>query len=199
LSFTELLADYRSERRGANDALKRAYAQMDDDEAIHRAAHLQVLRTAGEGWKRHPHFHRPWFYKRDYAAALNKAEEVLILNRTSLLACRDAHNFDRLHQKVQELLLPINWLKVLACYDITELLAMHWGIEPSVVYLHAGTRTGAEALFGAAQCSGDRLDARLNCRFGDLRPAEIEDFLCIYSAELKSLRSSRRLPQWSYE
>jgi hypothetical protein len=59
-----------------------------------------------------------------------------------------------------------------------------------MVYLHAGTRTGARALGLAARAA--TLDvSELPAEFHSLEPHEVEDVLCIFKDKFTS---SRRMP-----
>jgi len=74
----------------------------------------------------------------------------------------------------------------LSTYDTALRLGAQLGIEPESVYLHAGTRKGANAL---------RIDTKrkffnpseLPVEFRQLSPREIEDCLCIYKKDLEQL------------
>jgi hypothetical protein len=64
-------------------------------------------------------------------------------------------------------------------------------LTPALVYLHAGTRVGAEKL--GLDVSGETLDPKeLPRAFAVLRADEVEDVLCIYkkSFEAKDLEGS---------
>jgi len=80
----------------------------------------------------------------------------------------------------------------LTVYDIAHRIGVHFGKEPRLVYLHAGTRIGARAL----KIGGDSFDPGILPRaFSRLAPFEIEDCLCIYKDELcigTRSRSARR-------
>jgi hypothetical protein len=125
--------------------------------------------------KRHPH------QRRIPRAVLDEAESRLQAARAKIGRAAD---FDALHQVVKATVGTIRGIGDLTVYDITHRLGAYFGKEPAAVYLHAGTRAGA-ASFGLR---GDRLDpAKLPATFKRLKPAEIEDCLCIYKDELSDI------------
>ena len=62
-------------------------------------------------------------------------------------------------------------------------------LSPDHVYLHAGTRKGAQAL-GLQGATVHKND--LPPEFRRLSPAEIEDCLCIYKARIQRLAAAAR-------
>ena len=86
----------------------------------------------------------------------------------------------------------IKGIGALTAYDIAHRIGAHFGKAPRLVYLHAGTRTGARVF----NISGDSFDPRILPKaFSRLAPSEIEDCLCIYKDELHDgtrLRTARR-------
>jgi len=84
-----------------------------------------------------------------------------------------ASDFAALHGIVEREIGSIRGIGTLTVYDIAHRLGAHFGKAPALVYLHAGTRKGAE-VFGL---SGDSIDPRkLPSPFSRLSPAEIEDW-----------------------
>jgi hypothetical protein len=68
-------------------------------------------------------------------------------------------------------------------YDTALRIGAKLGLEPDVVYLHRGTRSGVKVLgmdAGRPFVRPDELPDELRV----LRPHEIEDCLCIYKVEL---------------
>ena len=75
----------------------------------------------------------------------------------------------------------IKGIGALTVYDIAHRLGAHFGKAPQLVYLHAGTRTGARVF----NIIGDSFDPRILPKaFSRLAPSEIEDCMCIYKDEL---------------
>lgn len=76
----------------------------------------------------------------------------------------------------------------LTVYDIAHRIGAHFRKAPRLVYLHAGTRTGARVF----HISGDSFDPKILPKaFSRLAPSEIEDCLCIYKDELHDDTHSR--------
>lgn len=70
----------------------------------------------------------------------------------------------------------------LACYDAANRIGAKLGLFPDLIYLHAGTRKGAEKLIGKRLKGKSIRKTDLPNPFhgDDITPAEIEDILCIY-------------------
>jgi hypothetical protein len=70
----------------------------------------------------------------------------------------------------------------LACYDTANRIGSKLGIIPEFIYLHAGTRKGAEKILNKKlhQKYIRKMDLPSPFQRADLTPAEIEDILCIY-------------------
>lgn len=95
-------------------------------------------------------------------------------------------NFAELYGRVAEVRERVARIGDLAIYDIAQRLGWYLGIEPSVIYLHRGTREGATALVPQVRgrtMSADLLPVELRV----LRPAQLEDVLCIYKAALRRI------------
>ena len=145
-------------------------------EAISKAA-LAQLPTG----KRHPHQHRiP-------PAALKESERRLLGNLPGL---RQAESFDHLFELIASIIQPIRGIGELAVYDTALRIGARFGLEPSKVYLHAGTRLGTKAL-GLAWRNATLELTELPVELRTLTARELEDLLCIYKDEF-SARSSRR-------
>jgi hypothetical protein len=119
-------------------------------------------------------------------AALHQATASLMNARAELQTCQ---NFDELIQLVHDTIGPIQNIGPLTIYDTALRLGAFLGLEPTKVYLHAGTKEGAKAL---------GLDNRSRClpvsifpnAFRRLRPREIEDCLCLYEPALRKITSA---------
>jgi len=72
-------------------------------------------------------------------------------------------------------------------YDTACRVGAYLGIEPKLVYLHAGVRKGAKAL-GFKGSLPFISPSKLPKEFRKLKPDEIENCLCIYRDALKRLR-----------
>lgn len=122
--------------------------------------------------------------RRIYPHTLEDAYAKLHEIRSQLKTCQTYH---LLWERVCEVASPIWGLGELYVYDTSRRIGAFLGLYPKRVYLHAGTRIGAKAL---------HLDYRRPyLEKGDLPPElrrlpakKIEDFLCIYKAELPHTR-----------
>lgn len=76
----------------------------------------------------------------------------------------------------------ISGIGELACYDTANRIGAKIGFSPDKIYLHAGTRIGAEKLLGRPIKKRHIDRTELPSPFHDktLTNAEIEDILCIY-------------------
>ena len=129
------------------------------------------------GGRRHPH------QRRIPRASLAEARKCLLA--TDLSSCR---NFDDLHEVIRMAVDQIHRIGPLTIYDMALRIGAHLGMEPTSVYLHAGTRVGARAL-GLGGRQQVLTVAALPRELKRLRPREIEDCLCIYKTGLLRLRN----------
>ncbi len=103
---------------------------------------------------------------------------------------RECASFDELIRLIDQKLGCGHGLGELAKYDIAHRIGAHVGVYPKKVYLHRGTRAGAEAL--GLDGKLDTLEvSSLPREFRRLWPDEIEDCLCIYQGELASLAQGK--------
>lgn len=140
-----------------------------DEEAITRAALAQL-----PSGKRHPHQYRTPF------ESLAQSRERLLAN---LPALRAATTFDQVFDLVNALIRPIPKIGELAVYDTALRIGARFSLEPTKVYVHAGTRTGARALgfdSGRHVIEMDELPEPIR----RLSAREAEDLLCRYKDEL---------------
>ena len=128
----------------------------------------------GDRYKRYSH------QRRIPRAALETATK-----RLHRAALGDARSFDDLITRVANAVRPIRGLGELYIYDTALRLGGHLRLVPREVYLHAGTRRGAQAL-GLDPRSDSLLPNQLPPVLRRLRPHKIEDLLCIYKDWLRS-------------
>ena len=130
------------------------------------------MRTADGG--KHPHHRRiSRDVLRKFGARLSREDRAL----------RDVPSFDELHGVVRRVGDLTHGIGELAVYDTALRIGAWLGVRPERVYLHRGTREGAEAV---------RVDHRrstvavsdLPSSFARLAPHEIEDCLCIFKGLL---------------
>jgi hypothetical protein len=135
-----------------------------DEEAVSRAALAQL-----PSGKRHPHQYRiP-------RASLEESRHRLLEN---LAVLRRATSFDELFDLVAALIGPIPGVGELTVYDTALRIGARFGLEPTRVDIHAGTRDGARALGFDHRCLRIELD-ELPAPIRRLSAREAEDLLCI--------------------
>lgn len=146
--------------------------------SLAKAIRVAALSITCDG-KRHPH------QRRLRAQVLRAAARGLRAAARLLQRCR---SFAELHEIVRVKIRTIRGIGPLTVYDIATRVGGHLGLEPEIVYLHAGTSVGARVL---GLDGGKTLaPAALPSPFQILRPREMEDCLCIYARELARLRSN---------
>jgi hypothetical protein len=169
MTLNEIVSAYVRDYRDAARAEMRFFEIQRSAAGAIRHAALCVL----PGGKRHPH------QRRLRRAVLNEAERRLQGNSEAL---RHTPDFVGLHGLINEEIGMIAGMGELTVYDIAHRIGAFLGKPPTLVYLHAGTRTGAIAL----GFRGDTVDpSLLPAPFSRLSAAEIEDCLCIYKDELR--------------
>lgn len=163
-----IVADYRGDQdaRTAEDevwcAKGRSFAFARD----------QIAR-AQLGERRHPHQRR--------LGAQTLADCVEALERIST-DLENAPDFHSIFNLMGEGFRKVRGAGELMTYDSADRLALRRGFTPSLIYLHAGTRTGARRLCGPFR----RLEAwsillhQLPDELQGLSTREAEDVLCIY-------------------
>ena len=144
--------------------------------AISKAARAH---TADGG--KHPHQRRiACDVLRAFGARLVRLEDTL----------REAPSFEELHRVVQGVGDLIHGIGELAVYDTALRIGANLRLAPTRVYLHRGTRDGAEAVDVVGRCSTIAV-SELPAAFACLEPHEIEDCLCIFKGLLKGDPSLR--------
>ena len=101
--------------------------------------------------------------------------------KAKIASIQKCGEFDAVHAIVKKIADSIKWLGPLYTYDCALALGAKLGIMPDKVYLHAGTRQGAQALGLLATETYLPVPEKLK----SLKPHEIEDFLCIYKKSFK--------------
>jgi hypothetical protein len=99
-----------------------------------------------------------------------------------------ATDFAAIHRSVDQEVGGLKGIGALTVYDISHRIGAYLGKSPKRVYLHAGTRIGAQ-VFGI---ESDPFEPGILPKpFAQLTPAEVEDCLCIYKDDLKGISSGR--------
>lgn len=160
--------DFR-EREG-NRELRFFQVQRTLADAVEKAA---LCKTPSG--KRQPH------QRRLSQATLRKMYAAL--KRTDL---ESAESFKELFKRVEGAIGGVSGVGELTVYDTSVRIGAYLRLEPERVYLHRGTRVGAEAL-GLGRGKRVLELNELPKAFHRLRPHEVEDCLCIYKQELASI------------
>ena len=128
--------------------------------------------------KRHSH------QRRIPSALLREIDRRLQTVASDLAGTQD---FSALLGIVEREIGQIHGVGELTVYDVAHRVGAFLGKAPALVYLHRGTREGARHL----GFMGKAIDPRmLPPAFNKLTPAEVEDCLCIYKAELHGAPSN---------
>jgi hypothetical protein len=172
----QIVSNYiREYRDDARKEMRFFEIQRSPSEAIRKAALCEL-----PNGNRHPH-------QRRIPRALLEQVEARLQGIGRKLA--RASSFDDLHRAVKDEVGSLKGIGALTVYDIAHRIGAHFRKPPERVYLHAGTRTGAQT-FGIG---GDFFDPKvLPKAFFRLAPSEIEDCLCIYKDELRNGARTRR-------
>ena len=91
-------------------------------------------------------------------------------------------SFDKLYKAIKGI--TVHGIGELTKYDTATCIGCPNRVYPEVVYLHAGTAEGAKALGISGKTATKELFVEVCDAFGKLEPIQIEDFLCIYKAQL---------------
>lgn len=166
-----LIADYIERCRPHAERELRYFKVLRSlDEAVSRASLAEL-----PSGKRHPH------QRRIPRNALENSRKLLLDNLPLL---QEADTFEDLLHTINTLIRPIRKIGELAVYDTALRIGARLDLEPAKVYVHAGTRTGAVALGFDGRRKSIEMD-ELSSVFQQLRPREVEDFLCIYKQRLR--------------
>jgi len=96
---------------------------------------------------------------------------------------QNVKNFEELHYIVNEIQ-AVPRIGPLAVYDISERIGWYLDVYPEVIYLHAGVTNGVRAmkisLGNKKHISKEVFPVSFQC----LKPAEIENILCVYKRYL---------------
>jgi len=130
--------------------------------------------------KRHPHQYR--LIKEDLSLFAN----ALLIYELEINDCQD---FDELFVLVEKIGATVKGIGEMLIYDTAERIGCFKNVEPENIYLHAGTRKGAEILLNKKlskkikYISRDLLPETLNNP--SLSCSQLEDILCMYKHKFK--------------
>jgi hypothetical protein len=124
--------------------------------------------------KMHSHQHRL-----GYGLLEMQAEALLDLRKE----ISQASTFDELHELIWENRIP--GVGPLACYDAGVRIVAYLKLEPTVIYLHMGTREGYRAIVPGSTGRTATVES-LPPALRVLSASHLENFLCIYKSALRS-------------
>lgn len=179
MNLRDIVADYiRRYRKGAEQENRWFAIQPTFEQAVSLAA-LAVSPSS----KRLSH------QRRIPQAVLAESRRCLV---AALPELSNAHSFEALLEMVAASIGPIRGIGELTIYDTALRIGANLRLEPTVVFLHAGTRTGARRL-GLSVSRKFIPVMEFPRALHKLKPREIEDVLCIYKhtfgADARSSRS----------
>ena len=123
------------------------------------------------------------------ADVLRRATTGLLAALPRIAACP---GFDALHDLVRSVAGSIPGIGALTVYDTANRIGAKLGLEPTRIFLHAGTGEGARVLGLPAWGTIEMPELlRKFPAFRPLRPREVEDALCIFKRRLKYIAASR--------
>ena len=171
-------------------AIVRAYQKYNQADAEEFLKYYAELPSYSEALKqsalaRSPHGKRNRHLRRIPESSLKRSYKRL--QKCNLEACQ---SFDELLEIVNREIRGIYKIGELTVYDTAQLIGAYLGLQPEVVYLHAGTKKGAAALGIRRRESIE--PSELPPPFHKLTPAGIEDCLCIYKKALKAIQAAKR-------
>lgn len=133
--------------------------------------------------EKHPHQYRvPNHTLREFANNLIKTSE-------SVVSCR---TFEELYETVNSA--RIAGIGDLTVYDTSQRIGARLKLLPRKVYLHQGTRVGAERYLGR-KINVDFIDKSEFIHFRHLKCSEIEDILCIYKDSFPFKNAGAKKPR----
>lgn len=161
-----IIQDYKKRVRQSGDSLIKDCLREKDI--------LKVIEMAGlsrdKNSTKHPHQHRLT------NKVLRQFADRLLRNADNIIASKD---FNDLHTIVSGL--SLRGIGTLTIYDTAHRIGLRLEIHPDKVYMHSGTRTGAEKIL-KRKIKEPYLDKSAFKYFAHLRCDEIEDILCIYKS-----------------
>jgi hypothetical protein len=175
--LSQIVSDYIANKRTKAEAERRWFIiQPTLEQAVSTAA-----RARKPSGKRFGH------QRRIPESVLRQSEKALLDAMPNL---QSAKTFEELHHIISREIGDIQGIGELTIYDTALRIGAKLNLNPAVVFLHAGTRSGAKAL----GVDGSRRFIERGClprEFSPLTPAEIEDVLCIYKDRLVKRTNTR--------
>ncbi len=130
-----------------------------------------AAKSENKSGKRHNHQRR---LKKE---SINKFADNLIKKSKELYETKDFASLLKIIESCK-----VRGIGELACYDTANRIGCKIGVVPDKIYLHAGTRKGAERLFGMRIKKKfiDKSELPEPFKSSDLDCIQLEDILCIY-------------------
>lgn len=180
LSFAAIVADYIANRQQDAVAERRYYATLPTlRDAVREAALCRYWSNEDKRYKRHPHQFR--IAKKALKTAARKLRaKVDFISKSS--------SFENLHSLIRDHIGIIKGIGPLTVYDVAHRIGAYLNLSPKLIYLHAGTLTGAKAFKLRGECISP---AMLPAPFRRLSAAEIEDCLCVYKDRFQRITKLR--------
>ena len=174
-TFAEVVRAYRRDYQVGARAERDYYSNLPSlREAIERAARAE----------------RPDGLRHDHQTRIRRRALLQVQRTLNGESFRSCHSFEELHEFLHGRLDQIPGIGELMIYDTALRIGPRLGFEPAVVYLHRGTRIGAASL-GLDAARPFLEMGEFPAEFRSLRPHEIEDCVCIYKDELRSISARR--------
>ncbi|GAB5464597.1 MAG: hypothetical protein Kapaf2KO_00330 [Candidatus Kapaibacteriales bacterium] len=139
-------------------------------ESLDDAIRISVLSKNVDGKK---HYHQ----RRKPNSILTDFSELLISESSKIESSR---TFDELLKTIEDI--KIKGIGEVACYDTAYRIGNWLELSPEHIYMHAGTKIGAEKILKCKLSKRYIEKSELPNYFSesDLSPVELEDILCIY-------------------
>lgn len=177
MTVEQIIRDYLTYYNGQNDTwLRDCRNAKDFTSAVEMAGMSRDLDN-----DKHPHQFR---VPND---VLRKFTDRLLRQSEAMLLCK---SFEQLQKIVVSC--RVKGIGTLTIYDTAQRIGANIGIEPRRVYLHQGTKVGAERYFQRT-LSADSVDKSEFKEFSKMSCAAIEDIMCIYKDEFPLTRRSRAI------
>ena len=169
-NLDRVVHDYRQNHEQDANRLLEYYSSLPSYE---KAAEVIGLAKLPSG-KRHPH------QRRLRSEVLQEVHSALLDAESRM---DSSSSFEELFDAVRETIGGIWGVGELMVYDTANRLGAYYGLEPEAIYLHRGTREGAEAI--GVETERKKVEvSELPEPLQNLQPHELEDCLCIYKDEL---------------
>lgn len=175
-SYDEIVSDYIAKCRQKRKVELKFYAKQP---SIVRSIEVCAMAIRGTDGKRHNH------QRLIPKKTLQSWKKMLLAKAPRLKRLKQRGNFNELFEEICNS--KIKGIGELTVYDTALRIGAYLNVKPLTIYLHAGTRKGAQTL-GMDYKKQIYLDMKkFNKAFQRLKAYEIEDCLCIYKDNFKGI------------